>query len=1084
MSTDSADREYSARRIHESLGGTTPFFRGYSIGELMLFVAVAFVSFVAAGVSSALTIPAMGFGVAASLLLFVLHKVKPDYLWLTEWLSARLSWAIKNEEYTHDEDSSEVRYLTRLSRVYPHAIERTDGALVGAVKVEPANMALEGGDSWSRAVGSLSDFVNATVDFPAKIYLTSREIDNDDVVRAHRDRLGDPDVRSRPVLEWLLEQYLDYNTNGDGEIDSETSTVREYYIITAVTDSDVDTVDESGDSVLAYLADLPVIGKLFTRFQSDGLTDAEITQLKENELESRLSQIRSGAKSLYRCSVDPVEAHELARVTKEYWTNQTEEYDDIEEAFPTSPVVAGDERTNSVGTGGVDGASDTEVENEEKLDQEEKESSEQLDSTSKIHQSVVAPTTVDWETTYAVLDDDTYVRTFWIERFPEQPPDGMLEKLLLETNLHTDISIHIDPFDSQSAKEMIADWISDLKVEQYDSNSLKAEELQQDIDSAKEMKELVRSNRASFYRCGVFIRLSADSKRELDNQTTQLQSIVKDAPANCTLKVANRWQEKGLATVSPLGANELGRDRISTMTNQAIGAMFPFSSNYLMMDGGVEYGHHGHNGTPVRINPWDLETGHSELVTGTPGAGKTFGAIMRALRMMKRREDTMLVLVDPVGDFQGIADALDAKTITVGGDTNLNPLEIRETSTAMVEDGAVDSPLSAKKDEAYAIIENFLTARGIDLGKESGVLSYVIDEAYRQAGVVEDDVSTHTPENSPTMADVLRILADISADPSAHSIAESEKAQQKASDYAENLEIALQPFREGGAYSNLSNRSEVNILEGDNKVVYIDLGEIEGSASGIDRQTFLMQLLLSTIYQQAKKADKHVELAIDEAHYLFEDQANLDFLETAFRHQRHAGLRMTLLSQTVQEFYETEQAEKIISMCPIKVFHRLPELDDETADKIGLTREQRDFVRGAQSGKEGLGFSQGLVQVQEHGTYPLHVVADDYETHVIDYDEDDQRIIKRAINDVPAELLDFQQRVEEEARQNALQNRFGLSDETVSRLAKRDVTEQDVVDAVVSQTLENGSEPTARPDGGESTDSEFVETTSGDEDDG
>ena len=63
-----------------------------------------------------------------------------------------------------------------------------------------------------------------------------------------------------------------------------------------------------------------------------------------------------------------------------------------------------------------------------------------------------------------------------------------------------------------------------------------------------------------------------------------------------------------------------------------------------------------------------------------------------------------------------------------------------------------------------------------------------------------------------------------------------------------------------------------------------------------------MQLLLSTVYQQAKKTDRNVELAIDEAHYLFEDQANLDFLETAFRHQRHAGLRMVLLSQTAQEF--------------------------------------------------------------------------------------------------------------------------------------------------------------------------------------
>jgi len=87
---------------------------------------------------------------------------------------------------------------------------------------------------------------------------------------------------------------------------------------------------------------------------------------------------------------------------------------------------------------------------------------------------------------------------------------------------------------------------------------------------------------------------------------------------------------------------------------------------------------------------------------------------------------------------------------------------------------------------------------------------------------------------------------------------------------------------------------------------------------------------------------------------------------------------MVLLSQTAQEFYETDQAEKILGMCPIKVFHKLPDLDDRTADKIGLTREQRQYVRGADAGKEDLGYSQALVRVEEHGTYPLHIVADPF----------------------------------------------------------------------------------------------------------
>jgi len=41
------------------------------------------------------------------------------------------------------------------------------------------------------------------------------------------------------------------------------------------------------------------------------------------------------------------------------------------------------------------------------------------------------------------------------------------------------------------------------------------------------MRSLVRANKASFYRGGGFIILSAESKQELDTQTTRLRSIVR-----------------------------------------------------------------------------------------------------------------------------------------------------------------------------------------------------------------------------------------------------------------------------------------------------------------------------------------------------------------------------------------------------------------------------------------------------------------------------------------------------------------------------------------------------------------------------
>jgi len=194
-----------------------------------------------------------------------------------------------------------------------------------------------------------------------------------------------------------------------------------------------------------------------------------------------------------------------------------------------------------------------------------------------------------------------------------------------------------------------------------------------------------------------------------------------------------------------------------------------------------------------------------------------------------------------------------------------------------------------------------------------------------------------------------------------------------------------------------------------------------------------MQLLLSTVYQQAKKTDRNVELAIDEAHYLFEDQANLDFLETAFRHQRHAGLRMVLLSQTAQEFYETDQAEKILGMCPIKVFHKLPDLDDETADKIGLTREQRQYVRGADAGK-GTSATVRHSSVSKN-TGPTHCTSLRIRSRSASLTTNQQiRFIIQAISEQSEELVDFDAFVENEAQMNALTSRYDLCEQEATRL--------------------------------------------------
>jgi len=145
-------------------------------------------------------------------------------------------------------------------------------------------------------------------------------------------------------------------------------------------------------------------------------------------------------------------------------------------------------------------------------------------------------------------------------------------------------------------------------------------------------------------------------------------------------------------------------------------------------------------------------------------------------------------------------------------------------------------------------------------------------------------------------------------------------------------------------------------------------------------------------------------------------------------------------------------------MCPIKVFHKLPDLDDETADKIGLTREQRQYVRPwCRRWEGGPRLQSGTRPCRRTRTYPLHIVADPFEKRVIDYEPADQEFIQQAISEQSEELVDFDAFVENEAQMNALTSRYDLCEQEATRLLDGELSEAEIVDAVVANAQRNGT---------------------------
>jgi len=603
-----------------------------------------------------------------------------------------------------------------------------------------------------------------------------------------------------------------------------------------------------------------------------------------------------------------------------------------------------------------------------------------LDDIAESHKTVTAPAAIEWETRASQVGEQ-WTTTLYIADYPDYPNDGYLSELFEMTDVQFDLTAHITPKNQERARNELQDIADDLQVDADLEQSVRSAYLQERANEAAATYKAVE-NGANVFDQGMFITVRANEKEELRDAVQKVKSALRDDPANLTPKTAICRQDLALQSAAPIGDNEFGRTSIAL--GGAVGALLSSPHNATILEeGGVEFGIHKDNQSPVVIDPFARDNGYAMFTVGDTGSGKSFSSKQNFIRSIEQSKDRIGIILEPLNNWAGVAEALDAKRITVGGTLGLNPLEIRETpehvQRAMGEDA---SPFNEKLDDAMSFLTNFFALRGISLGDRRTTLELGLKRAYKRQGIT-DDISTHS-NPSPTIRDMMDVFEDMIDDPEEFVVRSDEEAGKIKEDATWLLD-QLRPFEDDGRHANLGQDSEFDIR--DEKVIYLDLAQQEGS---VDSSTALtMQLLISLVYERAKVSDKEVVFYIDEARYIMQDAASLAFLETVFRHHRHHDLSIRLVTQTVDEFFEHAESEAILDQCAVKQFHRLDGMDEEWADEFGLNYAQMRFVQDAVPGNEDAGFSEALVGVDGEWR-GIQVKAMPKEKQVIDFDPTSQ----------------------------------------------------------------------------------------------
>ncbi|WP_158056554.1 hypothetical protein [Halorussus halophilus] len=235
----------------------------------------------------------------------------------------------------------DARKLTQIQTVEPEAdaIRRRDETLVGAVRIEPANLALADRDQWERSARGLGAVLN-TLDYPVQIHSSARRVNPAQLTAAYDDRRTDPDVRSTPALAEIVDVY---RRRRPQEFRERGTSVRQYHVLVPV---GIESVSLEEHTWVSRLATIPLVGDPLASLFADVLLRDDRREAIEARqralLDERRSHLSDQLRSVEDIGVQTVPAADLVTLVEEYWSGQRTAYPDAGPHLRTTPVVLSD----------------------------------------------------------------------------------------------------------------------------------------------------------------------------------------------------------------------------------------------------------------------------------------------------------------------------------------------------------------------------------------------------------------------------------------------------------------------------------------------------------------------------------------------------------------------------------------------------------------------------------------------------------------------------------------------------------------------------------------------------------------------
>ena len=538
---------------------------------------------------------------------------------------------------------------------------------------------------------------------------------------------------------------------------------------------------------------------------------------------------------------------------------------------------------------------------------------------------IIAPDSFLFKNNYFMMGEK-YGRVLYINQLPTFLNDKFLANMT-EFPFNMMLTMNIQSVPPGDALKIVKRKITGMeanKIEQqkralktgYDMDMI-SHDLKNSLEEAEELLDDLMNKNQKMFLTNIIITHVADTLEQLNLDTETVKSEARKTL--CDVGALTFQQEKGLATVLPLGNNKIKISR--TLTTESTAIFIPFTSQELFQKDGMYYGLNAVSKNLILFSRLSLKNPNG-FILGSPGSGKSFSAKREMINVLLNTDDDVMI-IDPEREYTRLVQNFNGEVIHIsaGSKNHINPLDM----SANYSDE--DDPLLLKSEFMLSLCDCLI---GGSMGL-SGIEKTIIDRCLKKT--FQEYVQSFDPEKQPTLLDFQNEL--------------ERQNEAVANDLALSLEIYTK-----GSLGIFANKTNIDI---NRRFVVFDIKDL-----GKQLKTMGMLIVLDAIWNRItenRAVGKRTWIYMDEIYLLFTNEYSANFLFELYKRARKWGGVPTGITQNVEDLLKSELARRMLSNSDFLLMLNQASSDRiELAHLLNISDTQLGYVTNSGPG-EGLLFS-------------------------------------------------------------------------------------------------------------------------------